>query len=70
MIHGALMARDRKRFASGSLMNSAFTGSNVMFRFNHMQMLAACTVDIDRYMTSAFATARRRDLIQLKKLRP
>ena len=40
-----------------------------MSRFSHMQMLAACTVVIERYITSGLATVGRRDLMQSNKSR-
>src|SRR6476659_2981775 len=69
MIQGSRMARDRSRLASGSLRNSSLAGSYLTYRFSHMQILAACTVDIERYMNSGLATVCRRDLTQSKKFR-
>jgi hypothetical protein len=42
---GARMGRERKPFASASA-NSVLAGSYFMSRLSHMQMFAACTVDI------------------------
>ena len=70
MIHGSRWARDRSRLASGSPMNSAFTGSYFTSRLSHMQMLAACTVVIERYITSGLATVGRRDLIESNRFPP
>ena len=40
-----------------------------MSRLSHMQMLAACTVDMERCIITGLATVWRRDLMQSKKLR-
>ncbi|MBC8874087.1 MAG: hypothetical protein H8E44_32005 [Planctomycetes bacterium] len=40
-----------------------------MSRFSHMQMLAACTVVIDRCVTADLATVGRRDLTQSNRFR-
>ena len=63
------MARERRRLASGSLMNSAFAGSYRMSRLSHMQMLAQWTAVMERYITSGSATVRRRYLTQSSQLR-
>ena len=60
-IYGARMARDRRRLASGSLINSAWRRSNFRLRFSCSQMSAARQMFMDRHMTSGFATLGRRE---------